>query len=267
MAASIASLYRYPVKSMMGEELNSTLVTQRGLYGDRAFALVDAATGKVASAKNPRKWPNLFAFRASYVEPPSIARALGSVRIALPSGAQLTSDHSEADAMLSSAIGRDVLLKESAPAAPGLEEYWPDIEGLAHRDAVTDEKMPPSTFFDCAVVHVLTTGTLAALQRRYPQGRFEVRRFRPNIVVDVPGAIDFTENDWVGKTLSIGDAVRLKVSMPCGRCVMTTLAQADLPHDNGILRTAAQHNSGHVGIYAEVISDGEIRVGDTVTVG
>ena len=145
------------------------------------------------------------------------------------------------------------------------EEYWPDIEGLDHRDTVTDFGLPEGTFFDCAVVHLLTTATLDRLQLLYPQGRFEVRRFRPNIVVETPsGEKDFVENAWIGRVLAIGDAVRLSVTGPCARCVMTTLAQSDLPKDTGILRAAAQYNRANVGVYASVLQGGKVRRGDSV---
>jgi uncharacterized protein YcbX len=116
--------------------------------------------------------------------------------------------------------------------------------------------MPPGTFFDCATVHLLTAATLDRLGGLYPQGRFEARRFRPNVVVATPDADGFVENDWIGRTLAIGDEVRLRVTAPCARCVMTTLAQGDLPKDPGILRTAAQHTQAHVGVYAEVLAGG-----------
>jgi len=83
---AVTSLWRYPVKSMQGEELNAADVTPRGLLGDRAFALVDEETGKVASAKNPRRWPTLFDFRAAYIEPPGEDRPLPPVRITLADG-------------------------------------------------------------------------------------------------------------------------------------------------------------------------------------
>src|SRR2546421_91298 len=190
---SVVALWRYPVKSMLGEELNASTVTTRGLLGDRAYALVDRTDGKVASAKNPRKWPQLFDYR----------------------------------------------------------------------DTVTDFALPEGTFFDCAVVHVLTTATLNRLRALYPQGRFEVRRFRPNIVVQTAGGQeDFVENAWIGRTVALGDGVRLSITGPGPRCVMTTLAQGDLPKDAGILRTAAQHNQGNVGVYASVLQGGTIRRGD-----
>ena len=114
------------------------------------------------------------------------------------------------------------------------------MAGLDHRDTVTDFTLPEGTFFDVAMVHLLTTATLDRLRELYPQGRFEVRRFRPNIVVQLAsGEKGFAENAWVGRTLAIGTAVRLSITGPCGRCVMTTLAQGDLPKDPGILRTAS----------------------------
>jgi uncharacterized protein YcbX len=247
---------------MLGEELNSTRVTNRGLHGDRAYALIDSSDGKVASAKNPRKWPNLFGFRAALSEAP------GTVRITLPDGAFVTGDQPNASQILSNALGRGVKLAaiESVPHQTAAEEYWPDIEGLDHRDTVTDFDLPSSTFFDAALVHVLTTATLDRLRALYPAGRFEARRFRPNLVVEPEnGEPGFLENAWIGKDLAIGDAVRLRITGACPRCVMTTLAQADLPKDTGILRTAAQHNRASVGVYATVLQGGEIRRGDSVT--
>jgi len=260
---SVVSLWRYPVKSMMGEELNGAEVTERGLLGDRAYALLDSSTAKVVSAKNPRKWPNLFDFRAAFVEPPRTGEKIPPVRIALPNGTILTSEQRELNQVLTNALGRAVTLATATPETPSLEEYWPDMEGLAHRETVTDEAIPAGTFFDLAVAHVLTTATLDRLRDLYPQGRFEVRRFRPNIVVQPSsGEKTFVENAWIGHTLAIGDQVRLNITGPCPRCVMTTLSQGDLPRDPGILRTAAQHNQVNVGVYAAVVRGGTIRRGD-----
>jgi uncharacterized protein YcbX len=141
------------------------------------------------------------------------------------------------------------------------------MEGLDHRDTVTEFALPEGTFFDCATVHLLTTATLDHLRELYPKGRFEARRFRPNIVVQLAsGEKGFAENAWVGRTLAIGTAVRLSITGPCGRCVMTTLAQGDLPKDPGILRTAAQHNHVNVGVYAAVVRRGTICRGDPVSI-
>jgi uncharacterized protein len=231
----------------------------------RAYALLDASNGKVASAKYPRKWPNIFDFRATFAEPPRTAEKIPPIRITLPNGRIVTSEQSDLNEVLTNALGREVTLATAALGAPSLEEYWPDMEGLAHRETVTDEAMPAGTFFDLAVAHVLTTATIDRLREFYPQGRFEVRRFRPNIVVQPASAEkDFVENAWVGHRLVIGDEVRLNVTGPCPRCVMTTLPQGDLPSDPGILRTAAQQNQVNVGVYAAVLRGGTIRRGDPV---
>ncbi len=263
--SSVVSLWRYPVKSMMGEELNATDITQRGLLGDRAYALVDRSNGKVVSAKNPRKWSKLFDFRAAFVEPPRSGEKIPPVRITLPNGTIATSGQSDLEHILSEVLGREVTLATTAPETPSLEEYWPDLDGLAHRETITDESMPAGTFFDLATIHVLTTATIDRLRELYPQGRFEVRRFRPNIVVEATsGEKGFVENDWIGHTLAVGKEVRLSITGPCPRCVMTTLPQGDLPRDPGILRTAAQHNQVNVGVYANAVRGGMIRRGDPV---
>jgi uncharacterized protein len=281
--STVATLWRYPVKSMQGEELNAADITGTGLLGDRRFAVVDPATGKVAGAKNPRKWPGFFYFRAAYTAPPCVGSALPAVRITMPDGTTATTDQAdEADGgggadgaagaglakLLSEALGREVTLSTAAgqsaaaaATAATAEEY------VIATDEVAAFDLPPGTFFDAAPVHLVTTATLDRLRSLYPEGRFEPRRFRPNIIVEVgPDATGFVENDWVGHDISIGEQVRLRVTMATGRCVMTTLPQGDLPKDSGILRTAAQHNAAQVGVYAEVITGGRVRRGDPVTV-
>ncbi|MFQ5950958.1 MAG: MOSC domain-containing protein [Candidatus Geothermarchaeales archaeon] len=261
----MVSLWRYPLKSMQGEELNASDVTERGLFGDRVYALLDRFSGKVVSAKNPRKWGRLFDFRAVFVESPRPGQPIPPVRISLPDGTLVTSDQEGIESLLSEVLGRQVGLVSTAPEKPTLEEYWPDIEGLAHRRKVTDEAMPPHTFFDLAVIHISTNATIDRLRELYPEGRFEVRRFRPNIVVQTaPEEKDFVENGWIGHGLAIGEEVRLRVTGPCPRCVMTTIPQSDLPRDPGILRTAARHNQANVGVYASVLRSGTIRRGDPV---
>src|SRR5438128_12473043 len=139
---SVVGLWRYPVKSMMGEELNAAEVTEGGLVGDRRFALVDPSTGKIAGAKNPRKWGNFFDFRAAYVEPPRRESKLPAVRLTLPDGTVVTSDQPDLARILSKALGREVAFaqaqhdEESSGATA--EEYWPDMEGLDYRDTVTE---------------------------------------------------------------------------------------------------------------------------------
>jgi uncharacterized protein len=233
--------------------------------GDRAYALVDRSDGKVASAKNPRKWPRMFDFRAAFGRSPGLGAEMPPVCITLPDGTVVSSEASDIDRILSRATNREVTLHRAAGTMRKAEEYWPDMEGLDHRDTVTDFELPLDTFFDCGVVHLLTTATLDRLRQLYPPGSFETRRFRPNLVVETSNsAIDFVENAWNGRTLAIGDAVRLNVTGPCPRCVMTTLSQGDLAKDPGILRTAVAHNRGNVGLYASVVQSGTVRRGDSV---
>ena len=261
---AVAALWRYPVKSMQGEELNASEVTAAGLVGDRGFAVVDQATGKVAGAKNPRKWPGFFQFRAAYVTPPAAGAPLPAVRVTLPDGTCVTSDEASIARLLSAALGRDVAFAAAAGPDPGqatAEGY--DVDS----DEVLDFQMPAGTFFDCGPVHIITTATLDRLRSLYPAGRFEPRRFRPNIIVSTgPDAAGFAENEWVGRTVAVGDSVRLRVFKTTERCVMPTLPQYDLPKDPDILRTALRHNDGAVGVYAEVLAGGTIRRGDPVTV-
>jgi MOSC domain-containing protein len=264
---TVVSIWRYPVKSMLGEELNSSYVTERGLVGDRAYALIDKETGKVASAKNPRKWEKLFDFRSVFMDPPQVAKNIPHIRITLPDGAQIfSSQDKDIDYTLSKALGRGVRLMKANLDKPSYEEYWPDIEGLAQREKITDEAMPPRTFFDIAVIHILTTSTINRLRELYPEGRFEVRRFRPNIVIESTASEkkDFIENLWIGKKLTIGEDIVLRITGPCTRCVMITLPQGDLPKDLGILRTVARYNQVNVGVYASVLQGGTIHRGDLV---
>ena len=252
---AVVSLCRYPVKSMIGEELQTAHVTDHGLLGDRAYALVDSADGKVATAKNPGKWPTLFACHATFLDSPRTGAPLPPVRITLPDGTAVTSLQCDRNQVLSTALMRQVTLVATTcgqvTGVPPLlgaswmaksEEYWPDLEGLDHRDTVTDFALPTGTFFDGAT-------------------------FRPNLVVEVTDEKSgLAEQGWIGHTLAIGEEVGLRITGPCGRCVMTTLAQGNLPKDSGILRAAVQHTQGHVGVYAEVVQGGTIRRGDRVKV-
>jgi len=262
---SVAALHRYPVKSMMGEELNATQVGMKGFQGDRVFALADAETGKIASAKNPSKWPTLFRFRATFTEPLNDSSPLPSVRITFPDGSNTSSDDKTIATRLSSSLGKPVRFLKSPTGTGTLEEYWPDIDGLARRDVVTDEAMPAETFFDLGMIHLLTTATLDSFRVLYPEGRFEPRRFRPNLVIQTePDVKGYPENEWDEKILTVGNEVKIKITGPCGRCVMTTLPQGDLPKDAGILKTAARHNQARVGAYASVLQGGVIRTGDPI---
>ena len=283
---SVVGLWRFPVKSMGGERLEQAEITARGLVGDRAYALIDLDTGKVASAKSVRLFPDLLGCRAAFVEPPRSDRELPSVRITLPGGTSVTSDSGDVDRVLSAYFRRDVILARAAPDDFTIDMYHPDLEDLDHRDTVVEQKLgsaffaeaglaspvPVGSFFDLFPVTVLTTSTLERLSELRSESRFDQRRFRMNVIVgtEQPG---FVENDWVGRNLLIGDAVELSVELPDPRCVMTTLAQDELPRDTDVLRALIQHNriqvgdSGRypcVGVYAVVDEPGTVQTGDDV---
>jgi MOSC domain-containing protein len=285
VVGSVASLWRYPVKSMRGEELKTSDVTERGLVGNRVYALIDGETGKLASAKHPRKWARLMDFGAAFVQPPRVDCVTPPVRITFPDGSTFASTEPGLDRRFSDALGRAVIFAANAPEAATFEEVWPAIKGsrlygrvqpAAGGELVTDVPAafaaPAGTFFDFSTVHLLTTNTLDRLHELAPESRFEVRRFRPNIVLESPRVEGFVENAWARRVVRIGE-VRLKVIIPTPRCVMTTLAQGDLPEDPRILRATAEHNrirAGGLGelpcagVYAAVLTAGTIRQGDPV---
>ena len=279
-SGSVASLWRYPVKSMIGEELTRAHVSNHGFFGDRSYAIVDTADGKTATAKNPRTWPTLFSFKATCIQTVDSEEKIPPVRITLPNGATVTSEQADLDQTLSEALNREVRLvavehgevKGVQAFLPSVwtgrsDEYWPDIEGRDNRDTTTEFTLPTGTFFDAATIHLLTTATLIQLREHYPSGHFAIERFRPNIVVEpLEETKGFVESSWIGHTVAIGEEVRLTITGLCGRCVMTTLPQGNLPKDPGILRTTLQHNDGKVGVYASVSRSGMIRPGDRIRV-
>lgn len=284
-AATVAEISRCPVKSMRGEQLAVAELTETGIAGDRAWALVDTETGKVASAKHPRLWGGLLALRATY---PDESRR--EVRIGSGDGRVCSSDDPDIDASLSALVGRDVRLESAPGSGATYEELWPAIDGMAPASFVDDTRsgtsrdgedisalpigmLAPGTYQDVAPTTLMTTASLRAAAALYPSGSWDPRRFRSSLLIDHPGA-EFAEQDWVGRTLRVGTAL-LTVLAPTPRCVMITLAQQDLPRDMGLLRTLARHNRLDVsglgrfaclGVYAAVSRPGEVRVGDDVVV-
>lgn len=262
----IVSLWRYPVKSMMGEELNKTYITEKGLLGDRAYGVVDNETGKLANAKNPKKWPNMFRYRAAYTEPIELSSPIPSVRITMPDGQSIVSTEEDINSRLTESFQRNVTLRVPTTATIEFEEYVPEgIQELENPGEVLADKSPEGTFFDLGMLHLITTSTINTLRKLTPESRIEPRRFRPNIIINVQEE-GFVEDKWVDKVISIGNEVQLKITRPTPRCVMTTLAQGDLPNDPNVLRTLVQQNNGNFGVYAEVIQPGVVKIGDEVVV-
>jgi len=278
----IREIWRYPVKSMAGEQLTSSLVGAKGVSGDRGWALRDKQAKEIRGAK---KMPQLMLCSASYREEPSDTR-IPHVAIQLPDGAQLGSDHPEINGRLSALLGRTVTLWPQQPAS-NTEHYRrgvPDnadimleireVFGRTPDEPLPDLSMfpkeilaftsPLGTYFDAFPLHLLTTATLAMLMKKNPSARWEVRRFRPNFVIETePELTGFVENDWCDRTLQIG-ALTIQCSLPTPRCIMTTLAQPGLEQDSSVLRTIVHDANQNVGVYATVLTPGQVTVGDTV---
>ena len=286
---TIWALWRFPVKSMLGEELDAADLTEGGIVGDRAYAIRDRETGKVASAKHPKLWPNLLACRAAFVDATGPNDELPPVRIELADGNVVLSDAPDVDAVLSRFFGRDVELAHAAQNGYTIDQYHPDEENYdpdGHRDEDVEARLgaaffnerglpsavPEGSFFDLFPLSVLTTSSLDQLGELEPKSRFDARRFRMNVIVETP-ARGFVENEWLGRTLAIGDDVQIGVALPDPRCVMPSLAQEDLPKDPRILKALARHNRIEVagalypcaGVYAVAEATGAIRRDDPVS--
>jgi uncharacterized protein YcbX len=260
----VSAIWRFPVKSMMGESLNAAVVTEGGIAGDRAFALVDG-DGRIGTAKIPRKWGALYSSRARYLAEPEGGGA-SPAEVTLPDGQRLMTTDATFDSRMSEVLGREVRLITEKPEGLKLESPALGLVPESEDDPTMDFPVV-NGFFDLGSLHLLTTATIERLKLLSPGTRFEPRRFRPNIVVEGPTGVDgFAENEWPGKILAIGDEVRIKVTMPTIRCVVTTLAQDDLPRDPMVLKTAAQHNSANVGVYAMVERGGTVRRGDRISI-
>lgn len=271
-AGAIQALFRYPVKSMAGEALTAARVlAEHGVQGDRAFAVLDVETGRIASAKHPRRWGPLLGYSARFVGSLADGERHGAVSITAPDGTAVRSDSDDVDGRLSAALGRPVQLATKPPPQATYDEYRPATD--SSRGEPLAVGAGAGTFFDFAPIHLVTTATLARLRELRPGSRFDVARFRPNLVIDTD-ARGFVESGWLGQVLAIGEQVRLCVTFPCPRCVMTTLAQGELPADPEVLRAAATYNSQWfallakrmpaVGAYATIVRGGTIHVGDAV---
>jgi len=284
---TIEALWRFPIKSFRGEKLDQVEFDKQAVLGDRAYALIDKETGKVVSAKSVKLFPDLLNCGAVYLQTPQLGQEIPPVQITLADGTIVVSDSDEVDQILSDYFGRDVTLARAAPDDYTIDQYHPDVENLdpaGHRDTSVEQKLgsalfkemgvesplTPGSFMDVFPISVISTSTLEYLHQLRPETKCDVRRFRMNIVVrtEHPG---FVENSWVGNGLTIGENVRLMVTMPDPRCVMTTLAQNEIPKDTNVLRTLIEHNRLDImgtgkfpcaGVYAVIEAKGLVRVND-----
>lgn len=271
LVGQVQALWRYPVKSMLGERLPRLAVDRRGVVGDRGYALWDPEAQRVASAKHPRRWADLLAYTARYLEEPRPGAPLPPVAVHGPLDgpeAPPTSLHSDDPALaqrLSQRFGRRLTLLDRAPQGASLDQYWPEVEGRAFQNVTSELVLPEGTFFDACPIHAISTATLAALRRLEPELDFAVERFRPNLLIAPTAAAEgFVEERWEGGTLAIGEQLVLRVEGGCPRCVITTLAQGSLPESLEILRATARHNRVTAGVRLSVVLPGPLVVGDPV---
>lgn len=271
VVATLASLHRYPVKSLQGERMEVAALDREGLQRDRRFAFRDLDTGRIASAKQPRPWRALLDLSAHTAD--------GEVVIRTPAGVELLVADPTVCELVRATTGRRVAVIEARAGHLGsYDSTWPDVDGVTlfgRREFSMALDTDAVRFVDVAGLHVITTATLAQIEEASPGSSADPGRFRPNLVLDTGDLPpSFLEDAWVGQELRIGDTVRIRITTNAPRCVMTTVAQPGLDHDPGILRAAATNRRAFdvgtlacAGAYAEVVTPGLVRVGDHVSLG
>ena len=249
----VAQLWRFPVKSMQGSPVEQLEVGPTGVAGDRGWAVVDPAAGKVLSAKS---WPALLL--ASAATAPD-----GTVTITLPDGPTLAAGDPATDEALSAYLDHPVEVIRP-PSGDGLPYDLP-TEAWDDTSPTWEFPGPPGgPFVDLAAAHLLTTASLRAAAKLHPDGAWDVRRFRPTALVEADGD-EFVEDAWVGTPVSLGDEVVLNPFMPTVRCALPTRGQPGLPKDPDIARTLRDHHGLNLGVYCAVDRPGTVRVGDGVS--
>jgi uncharacterized protein len=250
---TVGELWRYPIKSMRGESLDEAWVSERGITGDRVWAVRELERGGIMSA---RTFPTLLDFRAHYERDPATDPG-AAIEIQLPDGATVLPDDPHAPPLLSNLLRRRVSLERVRN-----ERLTPaELEAIMRGEAYP----PHRDFFDEEVLHLVATGTLAFMRTLQPGSDFDRRRFRANVYVDTGEEADgFVEDRWLDGVLEIAEQVRVVGMRPAIRCAMTTHPQSDLPHDVNILRTAWQYHQAYVGVFAAVGAPGRIRLNDPV---
>lgn len=269
----VKALWRYPVKSMLGEKLDRLYVTTRGPLGDRAWALRDTESKRIASAK---KFSSLLTLRASYEREPE-PHDLPPVRVTFPDGRSIHADDANASEAISELIGHRFQIErephqagERAGIDPrtvfGDVPFENVVPGLTADKAPAWFNLVKGTFFDSALIHFIATGTLEYMNRQSGgKSDFDYRRFRPNILIDTGAENDgFIEDRWLKGVVEVGDGVRITGMQPALRCVMTTHQQQDLPRDLAIMRATVKLHQANLGIFAGVEHEGWVRIGDPV---
>ncbi len=280
----LKEIRRYPVKSMGGELLKEVDIGANGLPGDRAWAVRDEVRGGIRGAK---KIPALMEFRARYVNPPS-SEGSSPAEITLAGGSAMNTGDPEINDRLSKAIDHPVTLWPLVPAealdhyrrgAPDSKDFEQELRSVFGRSAeeplpdlsvfpreLFEFESPPGTYFDAFPILLLSESSLRAMQESAPGSEFDVRRFRPNLLVsNTDSSARFPERDWSGRRLQVGEAI-LQITIECPRCVMVTHEFEDLPRDPTVMRALVRESGGNLGVYATVEEPGRAKVGDPICV-
>jgi uncharacterized protein YcbX len=247
----VRGIWRYPVKSLQGEALDVGVVEGDGLAGDRRWGIRDERTGRILTA---RRRPELLHAAASDED--------GSPLITLPDGQQTHGPGPETDRLLSTWLSSPVSLVTSVAGPPGRAEFFEDATDDSSR--AIEWTMPQSRYVDAAALLVLTTASLRTARALHPEGSWEPRRFRPNLLIDVAGD-GWAEDRWLGQVLQVGTAT-LVPEEGCVRCTMVTREQPGIDADREIFRVLARHHGARFGLWCGVASPGGVAVGDAATV-
>ncbi len=280
---TVSQLWRYPVKSMAGEQLSSVGIDGNGVAGDRGWAVREV---EADVTRNAREMPKLLQFAAAYAESPGFDNRSPAVTIITPDNAQVQSADADRDQQLSDILGRPVLLTPLHPVddlawyarAPmpegvdpmqalrqimGMEEDdpLPDFSGLPQE--LQGFSTPPGTYFDCYPIHIMTTSSLSTLASVGGGDDVDVRRFRPNVLIDTGDAEGLLEVDWTGKKLRLGEVV-IEMKTTTVRCSVPAHAQRDFGSSRAVGRALIENTKQHLGSYCNVLEGGKVNVGDAV---
>lgn len=275
----VESLWRYPVKGMAGEHLDSVKVDSSGLKGDRIWAVQDIKRQELQSCKFR---PQLLKCRARCLPD----KLNNQVEITFPNGQVLRSESSQVDEYITELLGHDSQLKalKSVIDSDFYKRYkpnnhsWleelkatferedgeplPDLDNLPQ--VIQDYVSLPGTFFLVSPFHLLTTASLNYMKKLNPDADWQSERFRPNILIDtLPNLEGLIEQSWIGKQLKIGD-ITLDCSDLAPRCGAVVRAQSCFNEDKSILRSIVKHADQNLGIYGNIKQKGTIHVGDEV---
>jgi hypothetical protein len=249
-AVHVVELWRHPVKSLQGERLDEARVEDSGVSGDRRWGIVDGETGKVLTA---RREPSLLLASSRLTDT--------GIEIRLPDGTLLMAPSVDTNDALSRWIGRPVELVPADSVEAGVGEFFEDATD--DTSPIVSWKMPPGRFVDAFALLIVTTASLRQGRVLHPEGAWETRRFRPNLVVEVDDD-GWVEDGWCGRTVQVGTAA-LRPATPCVRCTMVTRPQPGLDRDLDVFRALARHHGATFGVWSAVQTPGVVRVGDTVT--